>query len=76
MNIDVTRPRSFNQTAYSGSPPARTDTSIAGTILLTALAVALTILGVLLLGAVFVSAWWLLRHIPLPPILVRALDHL
>jgi hypothetical protein len=40
--------------------------SIAGVVLLSAMAMVLTILGVLLLGAIVVAAWWLLSHIPVP----------
>ncbi|HTZ69536.1 MAG TPA: hypothetical protein VMB71_02700 [Acetobacteraceae bacterium] len=45
--------------------PSR-DISVAAIVLLSALAVALTILGVVLLGAVMVGVWWLVSHIPVP----------
>jgi hypothetical protein len=72
MNIDVTRVRSFSHTAFRASHAARARTSVAGMVALAALAVALTVLGVVVLGATFVGAWWLLSHIPVPTILTRA----
>jgi hypothetical protein len=76
MNIDVTRIRSLNYAAESASHPTRARTSLAGLVFLAALATALTIAGVVMLGAAFVAAWWLLSHIPVPPFLARAFRHM
>jgi hypothetical protein len=51
--------------------PTQDNVSVAAMVLLSALAVTLTIIGVLLLGAVMVGAWWLISHIPVPPIVWR-----
>jgi hypothetical protein len=48
------------------STASHNHTSIAGVVLLSAMAMVLTILGVLLLGAIVVGAWWLISHIPVP----------
>ncbi len=42
------------------------DVSVAGVLLLSAVAVFLAILSVVVLGVLLMSAWWLLTHVPLP----------
>jgi hypothetical protein len=61
---------------FKTAAPPQANVSIAGVVLLSALAVALTIVGVLVLGAVLVVAWWLVSHIPVPPFIWRLLAHL
>jgi hypothetical protein len=56
----------------SAAVPARPDVSVAGVLLLSAVAVVLAILGALLLSAVLLGAWWLVVHIPVP----HAVTHL
>jgi hypothetical protein len=56
--------------------PAQEHVSIAAVVLLSTLAVALTIIGVLLLGAVLVGLWWLVSHIPVPPAVWRLVHFL
>jgi hypothetical protein len=50
--------------------------SIAGVVLLSAMAVVLTILGVLLLGAFMVGVWWLVSHIPVPAFIWRLINYI
>jgi hypothetical protein len=47
--------------------------SVAAVVLLSALAVTMTIFGVMLLGAVMVAAYWLISHIPIPKIVWHVL---
>ncbi len=74
MNIDAVDRRSPLPALRAA--PAGEQVSVAGVVLLSALAVALTIVGVLLLGAVLLGIWWLVSHIPVPPFVWRLLSHL
>jgi hypothetical protein len=60
----------------AGARPAQDNVSVAAVVLLSAFAVTLTIIGVLLLGAVMVGAWWLVSHIPVPPVVWRLIHFL
>jgi hypothetical protein len=44
----------------------RQDVSIAGVLLLSAAAVVVAIVSVVMLGLIVMGAWWLLSHIPVP----------
>jgi hypothetical protein len=84
MNIDALHRgsplaalRASNRTAvFKPAAPVQEQVSVGGVVLLSTLAVALTIVGVLMLGAVLVGLWWLVSHIPVPPFVWRALSHL
>ncbi len=52
----------------SATPPVKVDVSIAGVLLLSAVAVTLAILGALMLGVIVLGLWWVVVHIPVPPI--------
>jgi hypothetical protein len=82
MNIDVIQDAgSLAALPGAGHPAQRIATpnnhiSIAGVVLLSAMAVVLTILGVLLLGALMVGTWWLISHIPVPPFVWRLINNI
>jgi hypothetical protein len=82
MNIDVMQESgSLAALPGSGRTAQRIATpnnhiSIAGVVLLSAMAVVLTILGVLLLGALMVGTWWLISHIPVPPFVWRLINYI
>ncbi len=52
----------------AATPPVRVDVSVAGVLLLSAVAVTLAILGALMLGVTVLGLWWVVVHIPVPPI--------
>jgi hypothetical protein len=48
------------------TPAGKADVSVAGVLLLSALAVVMAIVSVVMLGLVVMGAWWLVSHIPVP----------
>jgi len=62
--------------AAQSSAASNAHISIAGVVLLSAMAVVLTILGVLMLGALMVGAWWLVSHIPVPAFVGHLINYI
>jgi hypothetical protein len=54
--------------ADNGVRETAENVSVSGVMLLSAIAVTLAILGAISLGAAVIGIWWLVSHIPVPPV--------
>ena len=52
------------------------DVSVAGVMLLSAVSVAMAIFAMVTLALVIIGCWWVIRHIPVPPIVMHMLTKL
>ena len=57
----------------AGARPPSAEVSVGGVLLLSTMAVVLAILGAMLLAATMLGVWWLISHIPVPPVMMRLL---
>jgi hypothetical protein len=63
-----------------GQAPGHTeneqDVSVAGVMLLSAVSVAMAIFAMVTLALVVIGCWWVISHIPVPPIVMHILTKL
>jgi hypothetical protein len=57
-------------------PSAEVEVSVAGVMVLTALSVIMAVFGVVMLALALMACWWVLIHIPVPPVVVHLLAKL
>jgi len=68
--------RGFDTAVTQTDLPAEShgqDISVTGALLMSAAAVTLAILGMMLLAALVTGGWWLIIHIPMPAFVTHAL---
>ena len=52
------------------------DVSVAGVMLLSAVSVCMAIFAMVTLALVLIASWWLVSHIPVPPVVMQILGKL
>jgi hypothetical protein len=66
----------MSPSAYGANPAyqdAEQDVSVAGVMLLSAFSVFMAILAMLFLAVFVIGAWWVISHIPVPPVVMHLL---